>query len=116
MEPSREELLEVTAKLQEALVNAATGGRADEGCYQDWRRQLLDDPSVTELVPSFVRSYRTQAQYWNFIKAKFPTYAERRVFLWDSFKPLLDYLERCRQRPALIRAKARESAEGKSSK
>jgi hypothetical protein len=49
-----------------------------------------------------VRRYRDPDSYWQFIKRKFGTYAERREFLWESFRPLLEHLETAAQnrRPA----------------
>ena len=80
--------------LQTLLVASATGGVANDNDYSTLRRYFLDQPHTRDLVPRFVRTSRDMAQFWQFIKAKFAHYAERRQFLWDEFKPLLEFLER----------------------
>lgn len=80
--------------LQNLLISHATGGASSDSDYSTLRRHFLDQPSTKDLVPRFVRTSRDLAQFWQFIKAKFAHYAERRQFLWDEFRPLLEFLER----------------------
>ena len=40
-----------------------------------------------------MKTNRTEAQFWSFIKARFAHYAERRTFIWNEFSPLIDELE-----------------------
>jgi hypothetical protein len=40
-----------------------------------------------------VRRYRNLDQFWGFIQPKFPSYAERRKFIWDKFRALSDIVE-----------------------
>lgn len=49
--------------------------------------------NVKEILPSYVIKNRDLSQFWQFIKYKFPTYAERRQFIRSDFDNLLDYLE-----------------------
>ena len=86
--------------LQNLLVAEATGGSGDQGDYQILRRHFLDSPDTKALVPRFVRTCRDLPQFWQFIKAKFAHYAERRQFLWDALGPLLDHLESGTRAPA----------------
>lgn len=86
--------------LQNLLVAEATGGSGDQGDYQVMRRHFLDSPDTKALVPRFVRTSRDLSQFWQFIKAKFGHYAERREFLWKEFGPLLDHLESSERTPA----------------
>ena len=79
--------------LQHLLVTHATGGKADQSDYQSLRRFFLDNTNTKTLVPRFVRTSRDLFQFWEYIKAKFAHYSERREFLWNEFRPLLDYLE-----------------------
>lgn len=44
-------------------------------------------------MPDIVRKYRDQPQFWPFIKHKFPSYAERRDYIWAEFRPVFEYLE-----------------------
>jgi len=79
--------------LQNLLVNHATSGAAENSEYQELRQYFLDNPATKSLIPSWVRIHRDLAQFWQFIKYKFPTYAERRTFIWDEFSSLLGFLE-----------------------
>jgi hypothetical protein len=87
-------LLEKAESLQNLLVAFATGGRGDNDDYLTLRHALLDQPQLESYVPRFVRTCRDLSQFWQFIKYKFGTYHERRVYLWDEFRPLLEVLER----------------------
>lgn len=75
------------------LVAHATGGAADSSEYEALRHELLSDPQLAPLIPSFVRTNRNLGSFWGFIKTKYGTYAERRTYLSQEFTPLLDRLE-----------------------
>ncbi|MFJ5366748.1 abortive infection family protein [Pectobacterium punjabense] len=79
--------------LQKIMVNAATNGSTPADDYGVLRSYFLEKPQYQQLVPEFVRKCRSLDQFWQFIKFKFSTYAERRIHIWDEFRPLLDYLE-----------------------
>lgn len=88
------ELLNETEALQNLLVAAATGSSEDSGEFLRLRQVVLSQPALDPLVPQFLRTCRSLGQFWQFIKEKFGTYAERRKYLWDEFRPLLEILER----------------------
>ena len=88
------DLLDKVQSLQNLLVSQATGGQADGAAYLMLRRELLEDSTVSPLLPPFVQTSRDLGQFWQFIKFKYPTYAERRQFLWDEFRPALEAAER----------------------
>lgn len=75
------------------LVAHATGNPAESSEYEVLRQELLSDPQIAPLMPSFVRTNRSLASFWGFIQPKFPTYAERRTYLSQQFTPILDLLE-----------------------
>jgi hypothetical protein len=81
--------------LQNILIARATGGASghDEKDYARLRTLLLADAKIAAMLPSFVRTNRTVEQFWLFIKFKFPSYAERREFIWDEFRPVFDHLD-----------------------
>ncbi|WP_430495590.1 abortive infection family protein [Ralstonia pseudosolanacearum] len=88
------EKLEQIEALQNHLVDYSTNGGGDEALYQQQRKYLLEQADLEHLTPSFVRTNRTLGQFWQFIKQKFKTYQERRQFLWNEFRPLLEFVER----------------------
>lgn len=80
--------------LQRLLVCKATGERVSDDEYFEFRQRFINNPSTKDLLPQFVRTSRDLAQFWQFIKTKYGTYAERRQYIWNAFNPLLDFLEK----------------------
>jgi hypothetical protein len=101
VKPSNELLTKVET-LQNILVSRATGGagQTDEPDYRLLRQDLTAIPSLAATLPRFVHTCRDLFQFWSFIKPKFSTYAERRQYIWDEFRPLLSSLEIATQRPS----------------
>lgn len=87
-------LLEEAESLQGLLVSHATGGAEDEAEYTRLRQVVLSQAALESLIPRFLRTCRSLGQFWQFIKNKFGTYAERRTYLWAEFRPMLEVLER----------------------
>lgn len=88
------ELFEQVESLQGLLVSHATGGQEDEAEYTRLRQVVLAQAGLEPIAPRFLRTSRSLGQFWQFIKNKYGTYAERRTYLWDEFRPMLDLLER----------------------
>jgi hypothetical protein len=86
-------LFEKVESLQNLLLSHATGGGADNQDYIQLRLELLSDPDLKIRLPRFVVTCRDLSQFWQFIKHKFGTYAERRQYIWDEFRPSLEYIE-----------------------
>lgn len=86
--------------LQAIMISVATSGGTPADDYAFLREYFLSTPTYQSLVPRFVRTSRSLDQFWQFIKHKYPTYAERRLFIWDEFRPLLDYIEGKTKAPA----------------
>jgi len=53
----------------------------------------MKNSNTKQLLPRYVITNRDTAQFWQFIKQEFPTYAERRRFIRDDFSKLLEHLE-----------------------
>lgn len=80
--------------LQRLLINMSTNdGPVDNGHYVELRKYFLKDSKTKQLLPKYVRNCRDLQQFWQFIKHKLPTYAERRQLIWNDFNELLNYLE-----------------------
>jgi len=94
------ELLEQAETLQNMLVSHATGGNESEAEYRQLRNLFLSDRALEPMLPKFVRTCRSLGQFWQFIKHEFGTYAERRTYIWDGFRPLLERLERGAAHPS----------------
>lgn len=93
------ELARKIDQLQSAYVAVATQDHGDVEVLEDLRRELLDIGPLAELLPEFVHRYSTRGQFWQFIKRSFPTYAQRREFIWDGFRRATEYAEGKRRSP-----------------
>lgn len=86
--------------LQNMLLARSTGGDADDVHYMQMRHELMSNPNYMGLLPQWLKTNRNLDQYWQYIKNKFPTYAERRTFLYEELNPILEYLETKQALPA----------------
>jgi len=85
--------------LQSAYIATATNDGGDTENFETRRREMLDISAVADLLPEFVHRYRDLSQFWQFIKYKFPSYAERRMFIWEEFSKAHAYAEGKRGSP-----------------
>ena len=86
--------------LQNLLISQATGRAENTSDYKLLRAYFIENKELSNAVPSFVRTNRELDQFWQFIKFKFRHYAERRVFIWNEFSPLMDLLEGRDKKPS----------------
>ncbi len=86
--------------LQSIVIARATGGETNDEHYKEIRKEFLDNSNYKNLLPIFVKHSRNLEQFWQFIKGKYGTYAERRSYIWEEFKPLFDALELNNSTPA----------------
>lgn len=93
--------LDLANMLQNGLVGRAEGGSFDNLEYIDLRHHFMNHADFSTKLPAFVRQCRNISQFWSFIKGKFKTYHERRTFIWEEFRPLLDYLEAQERTPGI---------------
>lgn len=85
---------------QSLLINRATGCESENSEYQELRQYFLENPNTRSVMPAWVRENRDLYQFWQFIKSEFPTYAERRKFVWSELAPLLELLELSSKMPS----------------
>jgi len=95
--------LDKVLRFQTGLIAACTQdeGGFDNATYERLRRELLAQSAVSSKLPDFVRRCRDQGQFWQYIKYQHAHYHERRSFIWESFQPLLDYLEADNRSPGI---------------
>jgi hypothetical protein len=87
------ELFEQMESLQNLLISRATGGEAYDAQYKNLRNILINNPLLSEKLPRFIRTCFDLNQFWSFIKNQFGSYRERREYLWNEFKPVLELIE-----------------------
>ena len=85
-------------QLQNCCISRATGG--DGGEYAQLRRELRRHSVIKGLLPKFVNSCSDTDQFWGHIKPRFPSYHERREYIWEGFRPLLAWFENDAHSPA----------------
>ena len=84
------------------LVSLCEGGaNMNDAVYRVLRREFMNDPNLSHLVPSFVRSTQDTAAMWAFLKGHSGQWEPRRQFVREQFTPLIDRLE---QRPGPVDA------------
>jgi hypothetical protein len=97
-----ESTLDKAVRLQNGLIARATGGGDFDGAaYKALRSYFMSRVETKGLVPDFVRRCSDTAQFWGLIKYEYASYQERREFIWDRFRPLIEQLERTSVRPVL---------------
>lgn len=102
--PFSESALDKVVRFQNGLIARATGSDFDGGdaIYQELRRYLTEHSELRLKTPHFVRQCSDVAQFWSFIKHEYSTYAERRRFIWNALRPLIEYLETQDRTPGVI--------------
>lgn len=86
--------------LQNMLMSHATGGDVGADEFKEVRDTVLLNKEIADRLPRFVRTCRDLRQFWHFIKPKFPTYAERREYIYKEFQPVFEFLESQERSPA----------------
>src|SRR5215212_3294416 len=100
MARSRDEVIVEVRDLQALLVSASTGGGGEGSQYQALRQSLLAEARLKGKLPRFLQFCRDLGQFWAFIKMEYSTYADRRSYLWQEFRPVLELLEAEPQAPS----------------
>ena len=80
-------------RLKMGLISRATGGGMDPIEYKNLRKSVLGLPNMDNLLPRFLKLCRTIDEFWDWIKAQAPSYAERRLIISDALNPLLEKFE-----------------------
>lgn len=87
--------LERAMALRNGLVALCEGrSNMNDAVYRLLRREFMDNPTVSQLVPAFVRTAQDTAAMWAFLKGHSGQWEPRRQFVREQFAPLIDRLER----------------------
>jgi hypothetical protein len=85
---------------QSCLIALATNGSATAEEYQEGREEVVNHALLKDIAPRFLRTCRTSGEFWQFIKYKHSTYADRRQYLWDEFRPMFERIDGSKATPA----------------
>ncbi len=87
--------LERAMVLRNGLISLCEGGgKMNDAVYRLLRREFMADPTVSQLVPRFVRTTQDTGAMWAYLKDHAPQWEPRRKFVRDEFVPMIDQLER----------------------
>ena len=92
-------LIEEVETFQNLLIGVATKGEMDENSYRELRHSLMGNPAVSDLLPSFVRTNSSAAQFRSYTQGVSDAWRGRREYIWGGFQPLLDRLQGKNQAP-----------------
>ena len=92
-------LIEEVETFQNLLIGVATNGEMDNSGYRELRQSLMGNSVVSDLLPSFVRTNSSAAQFRSFTQGVSDSWRGRREHIWGEFRPLLDRLESQNQTP-----------------
>lgn len=93
------ELLIQAESLRNILLARATGGintsnkTSYNSQYQILRNIFTSNQIFKPYLPQFLLTCRDLDQFWQDIKFKFETYKERRIYIYEEFNALLEFLE-----------------------
>lgn len=90
---NRNELLSIIEDVQNVCINMVTGKDFNYEKYEEARNQLLAQSELKSLFPDWLIDNRYGSQFWKYIKARFSTYQERRIFLRTSFDEMADFIK-----------------------
>lgn len=85
--------LERAMALRDGLVAHCANGGIHEKVYRVLRREFMNDPATSKLLPRFVRTNQDTGALWSFFKGYSPHWEPRRQMVRDEFVPLIDFLE-----------------------
>lgn len=80
-------------RFKNGLISRATGGDFHNADYKSDRDIIIGNSEGKDKIPSYVITCRTIDEFWNFIKHKFSTYAERRIYISESMNELIAFIE-----------------------
>jgi len=90
-----QEPLERAMVLRNGLVALCEGrDNMKNAVYRLLRREFMNDPAVSNLVPQFVRTAQDTGAIWAHLKGYSGQWEPRRQFVRSEFAPLIDRLER----------------------
>lgn len=92
--------VEKATYMQNLLIARATGDDANDAHYQSVRSYFVAHPVYSKALPAWLRTNRDLSQFWQFIKQKYPTYKERRAFIWEELGTFIASLENNGQPPS----------------
>ena len=87
------EILDAAERLNQGLLAKATDGDYLDKDFGNDLRILNTNNRVSRMLPSFLRTSRTTADFRRAMQSKYPKYKERRQYISQELQPIFDYIE-----------------------
>lgn len=85
------------------IIERVTGGQIEKNFdYELERKKLLENSLTKDLVPNFIKTYRTIDLLWSYIKDEFGTYAGRRKYVREEFEDMVEKIEQLQYSDASV--------------
>lgn len=88
-----EELIIKLEQFKNGLMAVATDGGFDDNEYSKLRSEFLKNPLIKNILPQFVKIYRTPLEFRRFMQEEYATYAERRSFITEHMNKVIFCVE-----------------------
>lgn len=90
---TKTELIDMLDEYKMGLLSKATDGTIDDKYYIQARNSLLENVSIKEQIPQFIRSCRTANEFRRYMQSESGNYVGRRKLITDSINRLIEYIE-----------------------
>lgn len=90
---TKTELIDMLDEYKMGLLSKATDGTIDDKYYTQTRNSLLENISIKERIPKFIKSCRTADEFRRYMQSESDNYAGRRKIIIDSINSLIEYIE-----------------------
>lgn len=90
---TKTELIDLLDEYKMGLLSKATDGTIDDQYYTWTRNTLLENVSIKERIPKFIKSCRTADEFRRYMQNESGNYAGRRTLITDSVNSLIEYIE-----------------------
>lgn len=90
---SKTELIDILDEYKMGLLSKATDGTIDDKFYIQIRKSLLENISIKERIPQFIKNCRTADEFRRYMQNESDNYAGRRKLITDSINSLIEYVE-----------------------
>ena len=90
---TKTELIDMLDGFKMGLLSKATDGTIDDKYYSQTRNSLLENISIKEQLPKFIKSCRTADEFRKYMQNESANYAGRRKLITDSINSLVEYIE-----------------------
>ena len=81
---TKTELIELLDEYKMGLMSKATNGTIDDKYYIQTRNSLLENASIKDQIPKFIKSCRTADEFRRYMQSESNDYAGRRKLITDS--------------------------------